>query len=88
MITASGHTVLFNKSKDEVFLTTFPGIRSGGPWKETTSVIVGMEPTSSPGPQSLGLSTQPLSWKGEPQPIPCCYPQGPALGRISQIFTE
>lgn len=46
------------KSKEEAFLTTFPGIRRGGPWKETTSAIVGMEPTSSPGPQGLGLSTQ------------------------------
>lgn len=76
------------KSKEEAFLTTFPGIRRGGPWKETTASIVGMEPTSSPGLQGLGLSTQPLAQKGEPQPILCCYPQGPALGRTSQIFTE
>lgn len=75
-------------SKEEAFLTTFPGVRRGGPWKETTSAIVQVKPTSSPGPQGLGLSTQPLARKGEPQPIPCCYLQGPALGRTSQIFTE
>lgn len=61
------------KSKDEMFPRTFPCIRRGGAWKETT--------TSYCGPPSLSLSAQPLALDGEPQPISCCCPQGPALSR-------
>lgn len=71
------------KSKDEMFPRTFPciGRARGVPGKKPPPAIVGMESTSSPGPPSLSLSAQPLALDGEPQPISCCCPQGPALSR-------